>query len=153
MAYCTVADVGAVMASRTLIELTNDAVVMNIGEALPATVNEAVIIEAIRYADELIDAHLRGRYRLPLTAVPTVLRDLAVNLVCHWLYRRRPEGDLPEAVKESYRGTEKTLVAIRDGKLTLGVEATQRDMPEPGEMRVRSPGRRFGGPGGLLERY
>lgn len=126
---------------------------MAIGQSLPEVVNETVVSEAIRYAVELIDAHLRGRYTLPLTQVPTVLRDLALNLVCHALYRRRPEGDLPEAAKESYRATEKTLVALRDGKLTLGIQATQKDMPEPGEYRVRSRERQFGGPDGLLERY
>lgn len=105
---------------------------MAIGQALPDVVNETVVSEVIRYAVELIDAHLRGRYTLPLTQVPTVLKDLALNLVCHALYRRRPEGDLPDAVKESYRATEKTLVALRDGKLTLGIQATQKDMPEPG---------------------
>ncbi|MBG6242922.1 MAG: DUF1320 domain-containing protein [Candidatus Symbiopectobacterium sp. Dall1.0] len=153
MDYCTPDDVAAVIPRQTLIELTQDGVSMAIGQALPEVVNEAVVSEAIRYAVELIDAHLRGRYTLPLTQVPTVLKDLALNLVCHALYRRRPEGDLPDAVKESTRATEKTLVALRDGKLTLGIQATQRDMPEPGEYRVRSRERQFGGRDGLLERY
>ncbi|HGJ5884254.1 gp436 family protein [Arsenophonus sp.] len=153
MDYCTPDDVAAVIPRQTLIELTQDGVSMAIGQALPEVVNETVVSEAIRYAVELIDAHLRGRYTLPLTQVPTVLKDLALNLVCHALYRRRPEGDLPDAVKESYRATEKTLVALRDGKLTLGIQATQKDMPEPGECRVRSRERQFGGRDGLLERY
>lgn len=152
MDYCTPDDVAAVIPRQTLIELTQDGVSMAIGQALPELVNEAVVSEAIRYAVELIDAHLRERYTLTLTQVPTVLKDFALNLVCHALYRRRPEGDLPEAVKESYCATEKTLVALRDGKLTLGIQATQRDMPEPGEC-VRSRERQFGGPDGLLERY
>ncbi|WP_339053177.1 DUF1320 domain-containing protein [Arsenophonus endosymbiont of Crataerina pallida] len=109
--------------------------------------------DAIRYADELIDAHLRGRYVLPLETVPTVLRDMAVNLVSHRLYLRRPEGQLPEAIKEVYRGSLKMLEALRDGKLTLGIAGQGQAIPETGAFHVHACPARFSGPGGLLEDF
>lgn len=63
-------------------------------------INEKVLNDAICYANELIDAHLRGgRYVLPLETGPTVLRDMAGNLVTHRLYLRRPERRLPGSDK------------------------------------------------------
>ena len=56
----------------------------------PAAVKTEVVDGCIRYADELIDAHLRGRYTLPLAEIPTVLRDIAITLVRYRLYTRRP---------------------------------------------------------------
>ena len=60
------------MPERTLIELTSEEMDFD----SPATVNTRVVDSCIRYADELIDAHLRGRYIPPLAEIPTVLRTL-----------------------------------------------------------------------------
>ena len=86
----------------------------------------------------MIDAHLRGRYTLPLAEVPTVLRDIAITLVRYRLYVRRPEGDLPDTVKDDNKEARRQLEAIRDGKLTLGLQSTQKDVPESGEIRARA---------------
>ena len=107
----------------------------------------------IRYADELIDAHLRGRYILPLAEIPTVLRDIAITLVRYRLYARRPEGDLPDTVKDDHKEALRQLRELRDNRLTLGLPSTQKDVPEPGEFRVRSRPATFGGRDGLLEKY
>ncbi|MGL9719909.1 gp436 family protein [Symbiopectobacterium sp.] len=153
MAYCTPEDIGQLLSHHTLVQLTQDVSGEGLTRELPNEINPRVLNEAIRYADELIDAHLRGRYVLPLETVPTVLRDMAVNLVTHRLYLRRPEGQLPEAIKEVYRGTLKMLEALRDGKLTLGVEGQGQAIPEPGAFHVHARPARFSGPGGLLEEF
>ncbi|GDO99302.1 gp436 family protein [Escherichia coli] len=147
--YCTLADIEAQLPAAVLTELTTDVVDFE----TPPEINEAVVENAIRYAGELIDAHLRGRYQLPLPEVPTVLRDLAVTLVRYRLYTRRPEGALPETVKEDFREARRQLEAIRDNRLTLGIAGTQKDVPEPGEFRVRTRPATFGGRNGLLEKY
>jgi phage gp36-like protein len=154
MAYCTLDDIGQLLSQHTLIQLTQDFA----GEGLtagrlPNAINHKVLNDAIRYADELIDAHLRGRYVLPLESVPTVLRDMAVNLVTHRLYLRRPEGQLPEAIKEVYRGSLKMLEALRDGKLTLGIAVSGEALSEPGAFHIRARPARLSGPGGLLEDF
>ncbi|BCL49496.1 MULTISPECIES: DUF1320 domain-containing protein [Citrobacter] len=147
--YCTLADLLEQVPERTLVELTNESV--GFDEHPP--VNEAVIDSCIRYAGELIDAHLRGRYTLPLAEVPTVLRDIAITLTRYRLYARRPEGGIPEAVKDDNKGACRQLEAIRDQKLTLGLLSTQKDVPESGEIRARARRPTFGGRDGLLEKY
>lgn len=147
--YCTPSDLLEQMPERTLIELTNETV--GFDEQPP--VNATVVESCIRYAGELIDAHLRGRYTLPLAEVPTVLRDIAVTLTRYRLYARRPEGAIPDTVKDDNKAACRQLEAIRDQKLTLGLQSTQKDVPESGEIRARSRRPTFGGRDGLLEKY
>lgn len=142
-------DLLAQVPERTLIELTSEEMDFD----SPATVNTRVVDSCIRYADELIDAHLRGRYILPLAEIPTVLRDIAITLVRYRLYARRPEGDLPDTVKDDHKEALRQLRELRDNRLTLGLPSTQKDVPEHGEFRVRSRPATFGGRDGLLEKY
>ncbi|AVX39768.1 gp436 family protein [Yersinia massiliensis] len=147
--YCTLADLLEQIPERTLIQLTNEEMDFD----TPATVNADIVASCTRYAGELIDAHLRGRYTLPLAEVPTVLRDIAITLSRYRLYARRPEGDLPDTVKDDNKEARRQLEAIRDGKLTLGLQSTQKDVPESGEIRARARRPTFGGRDGLLEKY
>lgn len=129
MRYCTRADIGNAIPEMTLIQLSND-------DPAAMSPNENVVEDGVRQAEELVDGYLRGRYNLPLDPVPTVLRDAVVYLARHWLYQRRPEGALPDAVKDSRKDTIKLLESIRDGVVTLGMP-TGHAAPEPGEIRVR----------------
>ena len=135
MRYCTREDIGQAIPELTLLQLSND----NPAAEQP---NESVIEEAVRQAEELVDGYLRGRYVLPLDPVPTVLRDAVVYLARHWLYQRRPEGSMPDAVKDSRKDTIKLLESIRDGVVTLGMPSGQA-APEPGEVKVRSRRQQF----------
>lgn len=135
MHYCTREDIGKAIPELTLVQLSND-------DSAAEQPNESVIEDAVRQAEELVDAHLRGRYVLPLETVPTVLRDAVVTLARQWLYGRRPEGAFPEAVKDSGKAAIKLLESIRDGKVTLGLPSGQA-APEPGEIRVRARRKQF----------
>jgi phage gp36-like protein len=143
MRYCTRADIGNAIPEITLIQLSND-------DPAAEQPNENVIGDGVRQAEELVDGYLRGRYNLPLDPVPTVLRDAVIYLARHWLYQRRPEGALPEAVKDSRKDTVKLLESIRDGVVTLGMPSGQA-APEPGEIRVRARPQQFGSE--LWEKY
>ncbi len=147
--YCTLADLLEQVPERTLIQLTNEELDFD----SPATVKAEVVDSCIRYADELIDAHLRGRYTLPLAEIPTVLRDIAITLVRYRLYTRRPEGAVPDTVKDDHKEARRQLEGLRDNKLTLGLQSTQKDVPESGEIRARARRPTFGGRDGLLEKY
>lgn len=136
MRYCTRQDIGQAIPEVTLLQLSND-------DPAAEQPNESVIEEAVRQAEELVDGYLRGRYVLPLDPVPTVLRDAVVYLARHWLYQRRPEGAVPDAVKDSRKDTIKLLETIRDGVVTLGMPSGQA-APEPGEVKVRSRRQQFG---------
>ncbi|PMY40105.1 MULTISPECIES: gp436 family protein [Pseudomonas] len=137
MRYCTRADIGKAIPELTLLQLSND-------DPAAMEPNEDVIEDGVRQAEELVDGYLRGRYDLPLVPVPTVLRDAVVYLARHWLYQRRPEGALPDAVKDSRKDTIKLLESIRDGVVTLGMPSGQA-APEPGEIRVRARPQQFSG--------
>ncbi|MEZ1436971.1 gp436 family protein [Pseudomonas sp. SAR267] len=135
MRYCNRLDIGNSIPELTLRQLSND-------DPAAEQPNESVIEDGVRQAEELVDGYLRGRYVLPLDPVPTVLRDAVVYLTRHWLYQRRPEGIVPDAVKDSRKDTIKLLESIRDGVVTLGMPTGQA-APEPGEMRVRSRRKQF----------
>ena len=144
MRYCTLADLQLAVPAQTLIWLSDD-------NPEATEINLSVVEESVRQAEELVDAHLRGRYTLPLDPVSTVIKDMTVNLARHWLYARRPEGnELPDAVTRTYKSALQMLETIRDGKLTIGTP-TGEAQPEPGEMRVRARRRTFDND--LLGRY
>ncbi|ALS60673.1 gp436 family protein [Pandoraea norimbergensis] len=148
MRYCSLADLQLAVPLQTLIWLSND-------DESATTLNSVVVEEAVRQAEELVDAHLRGRYNLPLggpdAPVPSVVKDMTVNLARHWLYARRPEGaDLPDAVTRTYKSVLQMLEAIRDAKLTIGLP-TGEAAAEPGEMKTRAKPRRFSSD--ILDRY
>ncbi|EOE2603228.1 DUF1320 domain-containing protein [Pseudomonas aeruginosa] len=143
MHYCTRADIGKAIPELTLTQLSND-------DPTAELPDESVIEDGVRQAEELVDGYLRGRYDLPLDPVPSVLRDAVVYLTRHWLYQRRPEGAIPEAVKDSRKDTLKLLESIRDGVVTLGMP-TGEAAPEPGKIRARARRQQFGDD--LLERY
>ena len=147
MRYCTIDDLTLAIPARTLAQLSNDTAPAN-------EPNLAVIERAVAHAEEVIDGYLRGRYELPLQDVPTVVRELTVNITRHWLYARRPEGkdDLPPAVVRAYKAAMDMLTAIQKGSLTIGVASTQVAQPEPSKMRVKRSGARRFGPD-LLNRY
>lgn len=136
MRYCTHADIAKAIPPVTLLQLSND----DPAAELP---DESVIEDCIRSAEELVDGYMRGRYTLPFEPVPTVLRDAAISLARYALYSRRPESNLPDAVKDDRKNTVKLLESIRDGVVTLGLPSGV-SAPEPGEIRVRSRRAQFG---------
>ena len=110
MRYCTRADIGKAIPELILIQLSND-------DPAAEQPNESVIEDGVREAEELVDGYLRGRYDLPLDPVPTVVRGAALSLIRYWLYQRRPEGAIPDAVKDGRKDTIKLLESIRDGEI------------------------------------
>ncbi|EMD4661678.1 DUF1320 domain-containing protein [Salmonella enterica] len=162
--YCSQADVEKVISRRTLLQLTSDSSVdMPVADddgrvfsrPQASVINSDVIDDAIRSACELIDAYLRGRYDVVAVKAssPTVLRDLAVNIVRQKLYERRPEMEVPKTVETSYTATRQMLTDIKNGGLTLGIAPEGKDMPDPGQIRVKSRRATLGGPDGWLEKY
>ena len=66
MYYINAENMLKAMSKPELVQLTND-------EPRATEPDMAVVDEAIRYASDLVDGYLRGRYPLPLKSVPTVL--------------------------------------------------------------------------------
>lgn len=138
MPFCIFADID--LPEKTLIQLVDDSVPLIVTremllvaiaggdmsgysqaaqDATAAAV--AVIDKAIADVDTLIEAHVGERYALPFTAVPKLLKSIAVDLVTWKLFFRRNQGKVPEAVQSACDNANKLLAQIRDGKLGIGV--------------------------------
>ena len=136
--YCTVDDVLKLVPQHTLRGLTQD-------DPTNGNVDESIVSAAIKYASDKIDAAIRGRYPLPLPQKVDLLKELALDLVRHRLYSRRPDGgDLPD-VKEGKKSAETDLIKIQKGQLSLGIENSKKAVNEVGPWRVKAPKRRFEG--------
>lgn len=114
--YISAQDLTEVLSERSLIELSND-------HSRATENNPLVLDKACQYATETVDGYLRSRYLLPLNTVPSIVRNICLQLARFWLYSRRPEGKgFPENVKETYAQALKDLERIQSGKLHLGLE-------------------------------
>lgn len=134
--YINADDLAQAMSKAELVQLTND-------EPRATEPNDEVIQAAIHYACDLVDGYLRGRYPLPLKSVPTVLPPLCINIARHFLHSRRiNRADFPKTLETAYNATLKTLEAIRDGKIHIGVDTLDKQLqPEPGAYHTRGGSR------------
>lgn len=112
--YITIADLRSHVPERDLRQLTDD-------EQM-GSVNQDRVDEAIGYASELIDGYLRGRYTLPLSTVPELVKKLAVDLAVYRLFSRRV-GLMAEEVEARYRNAVKLLEQVQRGVLSMGIES------------------------------
>jgi len=119
MAYCTQTDIIKELPEAKLKELTDDE---NLG-----AVNAARVTEAIAKADSIIDAYCGGRYQIPFTSVPQVIKTLSVSLSIYNLYKRR--GRMSNTLQDQYTKDVKLLEAISKGVVTLGVQPPPTDSP------------------------
>lgn len=110
MSYSTLTDLKKILPEESLIQLTDDD---NVG-----TVNEGRVTEAISQADGEIDAYIGGRYSVPLSTVPAIIRRCSCDISVYILYKRRVEV-IPETRATSYKDAIRVLEQIRDGKMPL----------------------------------
>ena len=97
--YIGADDLTAAMGKMELVQLTND-------NARGTEPDAQVIDAAVRYACDLVDGYLRGRYVLPLAETPTVLQPLCINIARHFLHSRRiNRADFPKPLETAYNTT------------------------------------------------
>jgi phage gp36-like protein len=121
MAYCNESDIQKQLSPEQLIELTDDD-----GNDLP---DSGIIEQAIADADAEIDSYLAGRYSVPVSPVPAVIRKVSVDIAIWNLYSRRTVVD--ENRKERYKAAIDLLKLVGDGKAALGA-----DEPAAGEQQI-----------------
>lgn len=125
MPYCTTADlIAATLSEDELRQLTDD-------EGIGA-VNSARVSAAIDAGDQIIDGYLRGRYILPLTVVPSLIRKLSVDLAVYHLYQRRRRDAMPDSLQLQYKNTIGLLDKIQKGTIVLGIDAEVSPAPNAG---------------------
>lgn len=81
--------------------------------------DSGVVAGALAEADAEIDAHLAGRYVLPLATVPAILVRLACDIA---RYRLMADNPLEEARKR-YEDARRTLESLAAGRVSLGLPA------------------------------
>jgi phage gp36-like protein len=112
MAYCTQADILLQLDQDILIQLTDDD---NEG-----SLDADNVTAAIADADAEIDAHCQGRYDIPLTPVPAMIKKVSVDMAIYHLYSRRQE--VPEVRKDRYKNAVGFLEKVMKGSITLGAD-------------------------------
>ncbi|BFU65382.1 gp436 family protein [Rodentibacter abscessus] len=135
--YISAQDLTEVMSESTLISLSNDT-------SRAQEADQVVLTKACEYATETVDGYLRSRYVLPLNQVPTIVRNICLQLARFWLYSRRPDGKgFPDNVKETHTQALKDLERIQNGKLHLGLtelgSADDDNLPSALKFKARAP--------------
>lgn len=110
--YCTLDDLKKLVPEDVLVQLTDDE---NLGEVDTARVNEA-----ITQADAEIDGYLGGRYAVPLTSVPDMVKKLSIDIALYNLYSRTV-SEMPSLRGDRYCSAVRQLEGIAKGIITLGV--------------------------------
>jgi phage gp36-like protein len=135
MSYITPEQLVAEFGEDEMIDLTD--------RATPRThtVDTAVAQRACDRANAEVDSVLMGRYALPLSSVPVLLRYIAQDLAYFYLHLGTP----PEHIKTRYETAHKNLGYIRKGELQLGVDAVGAPVPDESQNlpEVVSDGRHF----------
>jgi phage gp36-like protein len=115
MAYCTRADIEALVSAETLRQLTDD--------EQAGDVDDSIVDACIASADASIDGYLRGRYTVPLATVPVpqLVLDISRDIAVYNLFSRKGEGGVPEIFSSRKNDARKQLKDIAEGILVLGV--------------------------------
>lgn len=116
MPYCTLTDILKLIPEDTVIQLTDDE---DIG-----TVNQARVDESIAQADAEIDSYCGGKYSVPFSTVPDIVKKISVDIAIYNLYSRRVE-EIPETRAQRYKNAIRQLEGIAKGIISIGED------PEP----------------------
>ena len=82
------------------------------------------INKAISDAGELIDGYISTRYQVPMTAVPSLVKTIALDVVLYKLYMRRKKKAVPEMVQKAYDNSVKLLRDIQANRIAIGATPT-----------------------------
>lgn len=111
MAYCTLTDVQRRLPSLFINVLTND--------AGGNTLVQEPFDEAVEDADSLINSYLRSRYAVPFATAPKVVNRIAVDLVIYFLYQRKSDMEMTDAIRARYKDSIKLLEGIQTGVVNI----------------------------------
>jgi len=117
--YHTFENLTAAISELELCQLTDDE---NAGIIVQApTPNAAMnrILDAGRKAATLIDGYCRGRYAVPLSPVPDMVKDMSVDLTIYFCMMRKKEIALSEEQNRRYKNNISLLEHIQQGKIVL----------------------------------
>lgn len=130
MPYTTLEQLQTIIPAQELANLTND-------DRMTNEIKVEVVNSAIVYADELINAYLRNKYKLPLKSVPQIITNISTDITAFRLYSRRPQK-LPEHIKNRYDEAIKILSNIKKEEMILDLpsEHPDEEVTSPAKMVV-----------------
>ena len=117
MSYSNINDILTRIDNKVLINLTNDITPSN-------DVNLQKLNETIEIADDMINASLRSRYKLPLSNVPKIITQISADIVIYRLYSRRPQ-DVPKNYVKNFEDAINLLKDIQNGSKILELETNE----------------------------
>lgn len=115
MTYCDLDLLKQRYGERLLIDLSDR------GDSVAGTIDTGLITRAIADADAEIDGFLRGRYALPLKAVPPLLTDLSLRLS---IYKAHTHT-VSEKIRDDYRDAIRSLELIAKGEIRLDIDGAE----------------------------
>ncbi|MDN3515363.1 MAG: DUF1320 domain-containing protein [Candidatus Brocadia sp.] len=127
MSYSTLTDIKKLIPETTVIQLTDDE---NTGSA-----DQSRVDEAIAQADAEIDSYCGGRYAVPFTTVPDIVKKISVDIAIYNLYSRKVE-EIPETRAERYKNAIRQLGDIAKGIISIG--EPEGDVPEAGGVQINT---------------
>jgi phage gp36-like protein len=132
MSYATPADVTAAYPQKDLVELTNE-------DPQVAEVNQGFLQDKLDSASDIIDSYLESRFTLPFPSPPgppKVLKAWCIDIAIYRLQCLRPLHDAEDARKR-YEDAIDALTKVNQGKLTLGLSASDGE-PPPADPSVKT---------------
>ena len=112
--YSTLTDIKKLIPEESIIQLTDDE---NTGAVV-----ESRVTEAIAQADAEIDSYCGGKYSVPFTVVPDIVKKISVDIAIYNLYSRRVE-EIPETRTDRYKNAIRQLEGISKGTISIGEAA------------------------------
>ena len=91
---------------------------------------DPIVIRLTQIAEETaeeIETFLRGRYKLPLSKVPTVIQSISDDRVIFYVKKRRFRNNLEEGEQKLFDATTKTLEKIGRDQMELDAEFLNND--------------------------
>jgi len=137
MPYATQADLVTRFGSDELIQLTD--------RAGTNAIDASIVAAALADADAAIEGYLAGRYALPVTPVPALLKRIGADLARFFLHGKAAT----ESVRNAYQDALKLLRDLSNGAAVLAGAAAA---PSGATPATDSDGARFVTPDRVLSR-
>ena len=118
MSYVAISDILVQLPEKQFISLLDDEATkpaVYTGNSNIATRANAIIT----LVDGLIDENVGGRYSVPLSPVPSIIKQIALDIVIYRLYKRRINTENDNPYLQPYRDGLAYLEALRNGKESL----------------------------------
>lgn len=117
------------------------------GEAIQQMVSQdpmasAKVQVALEDAAAEVDSYLEGRFQLPLQPVPRTILRVSCDIACYRLLCLLPNMEVEDA-RHRFEDAIRTLQAIRDARLDLGLPQASSPPSIPTPVLVTSADRMF----------